>query len=168
MITVLKIGRKMQTRKNKYHNRKVTRNGIKYDSLSEMRFHDRLLDQQNKGEIEEIILQPVYELQPSFVKDGKKRQPITYVADFYIKYADGDEEVIDVKGALTVEFKLKQKMFDKKYPDLRLVLWSECPKKFGGGFILLDELKKLRAKEKRAKRGQKTETKEIKQTGEGS
>ncbi|CAK0771112.1 conserved hypothetical protein [Gammaproteobacteria bacterium] len=54
---------------------------------------------------------------------GEKRPfgyPITYRADFRVTYADGHQEIEDVKGMETEIFKLKKKLFDYKYPDLTL------------------------------------------------
>ena len=59
-----------------------------------------------------------YILQEGFIKDGKKIQAITYKADFKVMYANGLEEVIDVKGKLTESFKIKRKMLLYKYRDI--------------------------------------------------
>ncbi|EAE7029376.1 DUF1064 domain-containing protein, partial [Listeria monocytogenes] len=36
-------------------------------------------------------------------------------ADFLVRYSDGHEELIDIKGMLTKEFRIKQKLFELRY-----------------------------------------------------
>lgn len=43
-----------------------------------------------------------------------------YVADFAVRYADGRETLIEVKGVWTPEAKLKHKLFKALYPDKAL------------------------------------------------
>lgn len=108
---------------NKYKNKKVVLNGIKFDSEKEAVYYLGLCNKKEKGEIEDFELQPKFELQPGFVNNkGKKIREITYVADFLIKHKDKTEEVIDVKGFKTPEFKLKKKMFEYRYPNHKLTL----------------------------------------------
>ena len=61
-------------------------------------------------------------LQPGFTKNGKRHRPITYRADFRVRYKDGHEAIIDVKGYKTQVFRIKQKMFEYKYPEKELIL----------------------------------------------
>jgi hypothetical protein len=69
------------------------------------------------GVIKELKLQPKFLLQEGFERDGKKYRAIFYIADFeYIK--DGKRIVEDVKGMKTDVYKLKKKMFLKKYPQV--------------------------------------------------
>jgi hypothetical protein len=49
---------------------------------------------------------------------GKKIASIKYKADFLVTYADGHQEIEDVKGFSTPVYKLKKRMFMIKYPDL--------------------------------------------------
>ena len=53
-------------------------------------------------------------------KNGTTHRSITYVADFVIENNDGTTDVVDVKGFETQLFKVKQKLFEYKYPDLQL------------------------------------------------
>lgn len=46
---------------------------------------------------------------------GKTVRAIKYIPDFLIAYTDGTSEVVDVKGMMTKDFKLKAKMFMAKY-----------------------------------------------------
>ena len=76
-----------------------TFNGIVFDSRLEMMYYrDVLCPLEKSGDIVSCELQKTYELQPKFVHDNKTVQPIKYVADFFVRYRDGREEVIDTKG----------------------------------------------------------------------
>lgn len=68
------------------------------------------------GEIKNLVLQPRFLLQDEFFdKNGVKHKKIEYVADFLYIDNDGKAIVEDVKGVLTDVYKLKKKMFLKKY-----------------------------------------------------
>lgn len=96
-----------------------TYDGIVFDSKLEMRFYrDVVLPQKRSGKIKQFELQKKYILQPEFRHDGKAVQPITYVADFYLEFADGHIEVIDTKGCPDSVAKLKRKMFWYIFPDI--------------------------------------------------
>ena len=97
---------------NKYKNKKVEYDGHKFDSHLEMERYKQLKLLEKVGKIHNLILQPKFELQPSFKYKGKPFRAITYVADF--KYYDGcmkDFIIEDVKGKLTEVYKLKKKLF---------------------------------------------------------
>lgn len=105
-----------RTRQSKYNNRKVVINGISFDSYMESRYYLYLIKLQKCGVVKDIQLQVPFVLQDAFTDEcGKKHQAITYVADFVVAYADGREEVIDVKGKVTQTFRNKRKMFIARY-----------------------------------------------------
>ena len=103
-------------RRSKYGNRKIEVEGITFDSKAEARYYQELKLMKRAEEILFFRLQPRYRLQEGFEKDGVKHRPIDYVADFEIHHTDGSIEVVDVKGMQTQVFKIKQKMFNRKYP----------------------------------------------------
>ena len=103
---------------NKYKNKKTIVDGIKFDSEMESHYYIYLKQLKEIGEVVDFILQPTYLLQEGFNLNGKRIRPITYKADFKVIYKDGHEEVIDVKGKLTEEFKIKRKMLLYKYRDI--------------------------------------------------
>ncbi|WP_132995794.1 DUF1064 domain-containing protein [Sporanaerobacter acetigenes] len=105
---------------NKYNNQKTIVDEIEFDSKKEAEYYCMLKILKQAGEIRDFGLQPRYELQPSFEKNGEKYRAITYIADFVIVNNDGTTEVIDVKGVETQVFKIKKKMFEYQYPDLSL------------------------------------------------
>lgn len=111
---------------------KRTHNGITFDSVMEMKYYrDVVLPLSESGQITYYELQKPYVLQPKFEHNGKLVRPITYVADFYIEYADSRREIIDVKGAADSVAKIKQKMMWFNHPDLQY-RWVTYIKKWGG------------------------------------
>src|SRR5690625_2294015 len=119
--------RQMRKRRNrsKYGNRKVEIDGLTFDSKAEALYYSELKLRQRAGEIQSFKLQPRYRLLDGFEKHGKKHRPIDYVADFEVHHKDGSIEVVDVKGMQTQVFKIKEKMFNAKYPHkLTLVKWE--------------------------------------------
>ena len=129
---------------------KRTYNGIIFDSILEMKYYrDVLCPLVESGDVVDYKLQKPYELQPKFMHDGKNVQPIKYVADFFIVYKDGHEEVIDTKGCPDSVALIKRKLFWYHYPnvDYKWVTWV---KKFGG-CIFYEEYKRLKREEKRSK-----------------
>ena len=134
-------------------------NGIVFDSKVEMRYYrDVVLPGVESGEIEDYELQKAYVLQPKFEHDGTKVREITYVADFYVKYADGHEEVIDIKGFPDAVAKLKRKLFWYVYPDLTYK-WLSYVEKYGG-WIEYEERSRLKRAEKKMKQKENSDGRE--------
>lgn len=104
---------------NKYRNKKVQIDMYVFDSIAESRRYKELVLLQRAGKISELQLQPKFLLQESFRKNGKTYRKIEYIADFMYE-EDGKIIVEDVKGKETEVFKLKHKLFEKKYPALEL------------------------------------------------
>lgn len=107
---------------NKYSNKKVILDNIKFDSKAERNRYMELKILEEAGLIKELELQKEFELQPRFKKNGKTYRKITYKADFY--YFDNHLNryvVEDVKGFKTEVYKLKKKLFEYVYPDLELL-----------------------------------------------
>lgn len=132
---------------------KRTYNGITFDSELEMKYYrDVVLPGMESGHIKYYELQKPYELQPKFVHDGKIVQPIKYIADFYIEYADGRVEVIDTKGIPDSTAVVKRKMFWYVYPDIRYI-WVTYSKIDGGwcSYEYVKQQRNLRKKNKRNK-----------------
>ena len=108
----------------KYHNTKTVADGIKFDSRLEAERYAQLKILERAGVIRDLELQPEYELIPSFKKDGKTWRRTVYKADFRYILAEGDRIIIeDVKGStavITDVFRLKQKLFEYRYPELTI------------------------------------------------
>lgn len=129
---------------------KRTYNGIVFDSEMEMKYYrDVILPKYKSGEIIEYKRQVPYELVPKFKKSNETVRAVVYRADFLVKYNNESEVVIDVKGMADSVAKLKRKLFYYKYPNVNYI-WITYVKKYGG-WILYDELQKLRRKEKSQK-----------------
>ena len=109
--------RRVWKKTHKYNAKKVKVDGIEFDSKKEAKRYFELKILEVAGVISNLILQPKFLLQESFERDGKKYRAIFYIADFeYIE--DGKRIVEDVKGVKTDIYKLKKKMFLKKYPQV--------------------------------------------------
>lgn len=137
----------MLTNKSKFNvskdKEKRTYNGIVFDSRLEMCYYrDVILPSVERGDIIDYELQKKYELQPKFERDGKIVKAITYVADFYVEYFNGNVQVIDIKGMPDSVAKLKRKLFWCKYPNIDYV-WISYSKR-DGGWVEYDTLKKAR------------------------
>ena len=118
---------------NKYNARKVTIDGITFDSKSEGRYYQHLLDLMHDGVVESFEMQKPYTLLDKFPhpKTGKTIRAIKYVPDFEVIYTDGRVEVVDVKGMQTDVFRMKCKLFMFRYQiPLVLVKYNRTTKKF--------------------------------------
>ena len=110
---------------------KVEVDGIKFMSPGEAERYLELYILLKKGIVRHITLQPKFELQPKFRKDGVMFRPIIYIADFMIEYSDNRIEIEDVKGwggYTTPQFVLKKKMFAYRYPDHSLIILKRLGK----------------------------------------
>lgn len=107
----------------KYGNKRVTYNGITFDSKKEMYRYIRLKSMQEEGLISDLRLQVPYELIPAIYEEEivklktktkvVKRcvqHAVKYVADFVYKDHYGYETVEDSKGMRTEGYLLKKKM----------------------------------------------------------
>lgn len=104
---------------NKYRNKKVQVDMYVFDSIAESRRYKELKLLERVGKIQNLELQPHFLLQEAFKKNGRTFRKIEYIADF--KYIENGKIIVeDVKGIQTDVFKLKHKLFEKKYPDLEL------------------------------------------------
>jgi hypothetical protein len=104
---------------NKYHNKKVIYDGIKFDSAKEANYYLKFSLMQEAGIIKDLELQKKFILQKGYTINNKKRREIAYYADFcYISTKDDKYHVIDVKSPATAKdkvYRLKKKLFEYKY-----------------------------------------------------
>jgi hypothetical protein len=107
---------------SKYHNIRTVVDGISFMSKKEAQRYCELKIALAGGVIVDLELQPVFELQESFIdKDNKKIRSIIYRADFRFIETETNLTIIeDTKGYFTEIFKIKEKLFKKKYPKLIL------------------------------------------------
>lgn len=99
---------------SKYHNKKVMIDNIVFDSKKEANYYTYLKLLQNSGKIQNLQLQKKFILQDKFKLNNKTRRAITYKADF-VYVQDGKTHVIDTKGFRTETYKIKKKLFEKKF-----------------------------------------------------
>lgn len=105
----------------KYHNRKVTINGVTFDSKKEANRYQELKLMEKAGEISGLQLQVKYVLIPvqrepdtigkhGGIKKGKLiERECTYIADF-VYQKDGETVVEDAKGMRTEVYNIKRKL----------------------------------------------------------
>lgn len=122
----------MRSYYSKFKNKKTVVDGISFASKLEASRYKQLKEMEQQGEIKNLVLQPKFELQEPFVKKGKKYRKIEYFGDFMYEVAKGEKsgEIVieDTKGLLTQEFKLKQKLFEYKYPQYHITLVKKVNK----------------------------------------
>ena len=129
---------------------KRTYDGIVFDSEVEMKYYrDVILPDVESGNIIYYERQRKYELQPKFKYEDKTILPINYVADFFVRYKDGHEIVIDIKGMADATAKLKKKLFHYKFPliDYKWLVYS----KIDGGWCEYDYVQQQRRLRKKNK-----------------
>lgn len=133
---------------------KRTYDGILFASRLEMEFYrDWIIPRINSGEIIKCDRQVRYELQPKFECNCKKYAAIYYVSDFDITFSDGSFKVVDTKGMLKPEDKLKEKLFRFRYPNLDFEYVGKS--NIDGGYVPLEIIirnRKQRMKQKGAKK----------------
>ena len=106
---------------NKYKNKKTQVDMYVFDSALEAKRYKQLALLEKAGEIKNLQLQVKFELQEAFSKNKKYFRAITYRADFmYFDNRSRQIIVEDTKGMKTDVFKIKQKLFEYKYPNLEL------------------------------------------------
>lgn len=133
------------------NNNTRTFNGIVFDSEMEMRFYrDFCIPKLEDGSVTKVALQVPYELQPKFRHNGLAVQAITYVADFVLTFADGHEQVVDVKGMPDSVAKLKRKLFWYVFPDKDYV-WMTYSR-IDGGWCTYETVQKNRKQRKKLKK----------------
>ena len=153
---VVKTTKKNKGQGKILHNKTVV-DGITFDSKMESDYYKYLKEQQRLGIVKSFKLQPEYILQPKFFilnneivletnhdyKEKNKERlkwnkehpdnkiniipAIKYISDFEVIYRDGSIKAIDPKGIKTADFKLKEKMFNFKYPQyggLKCIVWE--------------------------------------------
>lgn len=102
---------------SKYGNLKAERDGLVFDSRAERRRYDELRLLELAGAIQSLTVQPEYELQPAFRRDGKIIRAIKYRGDF--AYTENGAQVVeDCKGFHTQAFEIKRKLFLYRYPTI--------------------------------------------------
>jgi len=109
-------------RRSKYNAVKVRLDGYTFDSKAEAARYAELRLLERTGEIGGLEVHPRFTLVDAFTdSEGNQQRAIDYVADFAY-WRDGVYIVEDVKGVETPVFKIKKKLFLKRYTDMRFVM----------------------------------------------
>lgn len=116
-------------KKSKYHSRKITREGMTFDSLKEYKRYRELRLLEKAGEVTDLKRQVEFELIPAqfedvptgeYYKRGERKgepkmkrvcleKSVKYIADFtYTK--NGKQVVEDTKGFRTTDYIIKRKI----------------------------------------------------------
>ena len=98
-------------KRTKYNNKRVKVDGILFDSMKEADYYSELKLLLKAKEIQGFSIQCTFVLQ----EGNEEINPITYIADFIVIGRNGIASVIDTKGMRTDVYKLKKKMFEKKF-----------------------------------------------------
>lgn len=107
----------------KYHNRKVTVDGITFDSVKEANRYKELKVLERAGQVHDLQLQVKFKLIPAqrelsleTTAAGKPKKgrllehEVSYVADFVYKNRYGLQVVEDTKGVKTKDYIIKRKL----------------------------------------------------------
>lgn len=110
MRNFYEIKNKKGNNKNKYNAKKVTVDGITFDSKKESKRYLELKAMEKSGSIQNLQLQVPFIL----IEKSKYGRSIKYVADF-VYNRNGSKVVEDVKGVKTPVYKLKKRIMAEKY-----------------------------------------------------
>ena len=114
------ISNRLDAKENKYHNKKIEYNGIKFDSIKEKNHYIALKQLEKAGIISDLQLQVSFLLIDTIRHNGKTYPKTKYIADFTYK-RDGKLIVEDVKSEITRKdkvYRLKIKLLLSKYPEI--------------------------------------------------
>lgn len=100
----------MRSCRSKYHSKKITIDGIIFDSQREAKRYRELVLLERAGLIQNLQMQVKFELIPSQRIDGKVvERACHYIADF-VYQQDGKTIVEDTKGFKTKDYIIKRKL----------------------------------------------------------
>ena len=130
---------------SKYMAKKKVIDCIKFDSVIESKYYEKLKKDVADGIIKNFDLQPQFELQPKFTDGITKYRAIIYKADFRVYLNSGVEIVIDIKGMATPEAKLKRKLYNYKHSSVKWIVWyRSCWMDYDDALKIKKERKKAR------------------------
>ena len=99
-----------KNKRHKYGAVKTVIDGIEFDSKAEALYYQ--LHKHDNG----MKMQEKFVLMDKFRLNGKAYREIAYKPDFTFYDENGNlNKVVDVKGVLTPEFKIKSKLFANRY-----------------------------------------------------
>ena len=152
----------------KIYHKKTEIDGITFDSQTEAEYYEYLKQLKKDKKIDDFTRQDPFVLQDKFIivdgqrydesdKNFKKMQKanpgcttqaIKYISDFIVYHLDGRVQVIDVKGQKTADFKIKEKMFNYRYPQYNGLY---CVVKYKGQWMEYNQAEKEKKEAKKNK-----------------
>ncbi len=107
-------------KRNKYHNiKKICLSRHMHDSKLESNYCNRLLSMKQKGEIKDFSSQRTFEL------FGARGEIICkHIVDFVVFLHTGEIQVHECKGMATQVFRLKKRLFEVCYPQIKYYVIS--------------------------------------------
>ena len=118
-------------KRNKFGNVKTVYRGRKYDSRAEAKYSEILDGLLDSKQIKHVSYQKRYPLQ-----DMRGTKRMAYIADFVVITNKGKEHIIDVKGVLTADNKVKLAYFQYAYDKKVEIVYSTGPEAFRTKFLL--------------------------------
>ena len=109
------LNNSINLKQNKYKNKKVVYNGMKFDSKKEMDYYIKLNMLEKAGKIKDLRLQVPFVVLETFKLNDKTYKKTKYIADFTYYDKEGKYHVVDTKGVRTDVYKLKKKLMAWKY-----------------------------------------------------
>lgn len=111
---------------NKFGAKKTIIDGIKFDSKREAEYYSQLKIMQRGGLIQSFKRQVSFDLfAHSSVSLGSFTHPTEiahHIVDFLVINLRGNREVHEVKGMETDVWKLKRKIFEANYPEIKYIV----------------------------------------------
>lgn len=111
------LNNSIDTKQNKYHNKRVFYDGHWFDSEKEKAWYIKFKLMEKAGEIKNLRLQVPFCLIETFKLEDKTYRATKYVADFVYRDRKDKLHVIDVKSLATRTqvYQLKKKLMAYKY-----------------------------------------------------
>lgn len=110
-------------RKNKFNNRKIIINGVKYDSKHEYERWKELELLNNIREITDLQFQVKFSICPKAPNVRGSRERF-YIADFVYTRSDGTKVIEDAKSPITKKdktYRLKKQLVQVLYPEYTFI-----------------------------------------------
>lgn len=111
------LNNSIDAKQNKYKNKKVIYDGMKFDSVKEKSWYIKFKLMEQAGEIHNLQRQVPFCLIEVFKLEEKTYRATKYVADFVYRDKEDKLHVIDVKSPATKTqvYQLKKKLMAYKY-----------------------------------------------------
>ena len=137
----------------KIYHKKTEVDGRVFDSQTEAEYYEYLKQLKAEGKIDDFTMQDPFILQDKYIiVDGQRydeSEAIKYISDFIVYHNDGRVQVVDVKGKKTVDFKIKEKMFNFRYPQYNGLY---CVVKYKGQWMEYNQAEKEKKAAKKNKK----------------